>query len=116
MYFYCISAIIRTIRWPLATCYNYVRKVRCTSCWSGERALTGSGALRCKRIDNEFDQKMKTRPGGGKRPVFHRVCGKMEMVLCVWPEDGAGGCDGTTQGVVPGDTEGQAIEDRPFLH
>jgi hypothetical protein len=58
---------------------------------------------------------MKIRRGEGKRPVLHRVCGKMEMVLCAWPEDGGGNCHGTTQGVVPEDAEDQGIEDRPFL-
>ena len=111
-----LSAIFRTNLWPLTMCCNYVQKVRCTSCWWGKRVRTGPGALRCKRIDYEFDQKMKTRRGEGKRPVFHRVCGKMEMVLCAWPEDTVGGCHGTTQGVVPGDAESQGIEDRTFLH
>ena len=78
--------------------------------------MTGPGALRCERIEDEFDQKMKKRSREGERPVLQRSCGKVEMALCTWPEDGGGGCRGTTQGVVPGDAEGQAIEDRPFLH
>jgi hypothetical protein len=49
------SAIFRTNRWPLITCCNYVRKVPCTSCWSGGRAVTGPGTLRCKGIEDEFD-------------------------------------------------------------
>jgi hypothetical protein len=35
------------------------------------------------------------------------------MAFYSLPEDG---CHGTTQGFVPGDAEGQAIEDRPFIH
>jgi hypothetical protein len=70
-----LSEIFITNRWSLTTCFNYVRKVRWTTVGPAKDHRQGRPLLRCKRIDDEFDKKMKTS-SEGTRPVLYRVCGK----------------------------------------